>query len=170
MLLLPVTVIAFAVAIGATHSGGETLSEAPKIAVKQFGRNNVIGHLGHPLGTVVRVTGICVDGETTRRRADLGKTLLEIRTVNGVSLDRPFTFEFRRAAKNVIQPSPGDDFDYYVHEWGTFDGMVSAPAEFSIERPTVANDGFHYRPQVTVHKSNVAVNRSTPEERSKANQ
>ena len=59
------------------------------VSVKQFGAKNVIGRLGRPLGTVVRITGTCIDGDRTRRRADLGKTLLVVRTVNGTKLDDP---------------------------------------------------------------------------------
>ena len=125
------------------------------VSVKQFGAKNVIGHLGHPLGTVVRITGTCIDGDRTRRRADLGKTLLEVRTVNGKELEHPFVVPFLRAAKDIPTPVDGDSFDYYVHEWGAFDGFVSIPSELAIDQPMVANDGFHYRPQVTIHKSNI---------------
>lgn len=131
-------------------------SEQPPaaVSVKQFGTKTVIGHFGHPLGTVVRITGTCIDGDRTRRRADLGKTLLEVRTVNGKELEHPFIVPFLRAAKDVPKPVDGDRFDYYAHEWGAFDGIVSIPDEFAIDQPMVANDGFRYRPQITIHKSN----------------
>ena len=75
----------------------EAKPQSKKISVADFGNKNVIGHLGHPLGTVVHVTGIAVDGKTTRMKRDMGKTLLEIHTVNGEKLKTKASFEFRRA-------------------------------------------------------------------------
>lgn len=91
----------------------------------------------------MRVTGVCIDGDTTRRRADLGKTLLEIQTVNGSKLEHPFVVQFSRAAKEVLKPKDGDTFDYYAHEWGEFGGVVAIPQELGIENPQLASDGFH---------------------------
>ena len=127
----------------------------PPIKAASLGRN-VVGHLGYPHGTVLRVTGTCIDGDTTGRKADVGKTLLNIDSVNGKTLTPPAIFPFERSAKGIAKPSPGDMFDYYVHEWGTFDGIVEMPKGLGIDRPTVANDGFAYRPQITVHKDNRA--------------
>jgi hypothetical protein len=137
-----------------TSTSAEDRKSPSLVSVKQFGRGNVVGHLGHPLGTVVRITGVCIDGEKTRRRADLGETLLEIRTVDGTKLERPFTVPILRTANDVRKPKDGDSFDYYAHEWGVFDGVVTIPKELEIHHPMVANDGFHYRPQVTIHKAN----------------
>ena len=148
------------IAIGSMQRSESCLAgdrKLPAVSVKQFGPSNVIGHLGKPLGTVVRITGVCLDGSKTRRRADLGKTLLEIQTVNGTKLQRPFIVPFLRAAKGIAKPKDGDAFDYYAHEWGEFDGVVTIAKELEIERPMVANDGFHYRPQITIHKSNSVV-------------
>ncbi len=155
-------VTAMAVAIGLFFSDSSTMSAEEKssqkpVSVKQFAAVKVIGHLGYPLGTVVRITGICVDGDRARRRADVGKTLLEIRAVNGTPLKRPFVVPFERAAVEVTKPNDGDLFDFDAHEWGTFDGIVAVPKDLGIHKPMVANDGFHYRPKVTVHKSNMAL-------------
>ena len=116
---------------------------AKTVSVTSFGTDNVIGHLGHPLGTVVRVTGISIDGDETRIKENAGKTLLKIQSVDGKPLEPSFVVAFFRAGKNFQAPRPGDAFDYYVHEWGTFDGVVTAPKELGIDKPIVANDGFH---------------------------
>lgn len=134
----------------------------PDINASQFNRARVIGILGHPLGTVVRVTGVCTDDTETQKRADLGKTLLKIITVNGKPLKRPFFVEFFRAEKEVPKPNFGDRFDYYVHEWGEFDGVVDPPKALGIEKLPVAHDGFYYRSQVTVHKANPIVDKEVP--------
>ncbi len=112
-----------------------------------------MGHLGVPLGTVVRVTGEVYD-YTPRSKADEGKTLLRIVTVNGKELTRPVVFEFLRAKGSVQKPALGDTFDYYVHEYGEFDGVVEPPKELGIKNLPVAHDGFHYRRHLTVHASN----------------
>jgi hypothetical protein len=134
--------------IVAEDRGTETIS------VKAFGLKNVIGHLGHPLGTVVRVTGTCVEVDRWCMKMDSGQTLLRVEFVDGKKLDRPYVFRFSRAAIGIAKPSPGDKFDYYVHEWGAFDGHVTIPDGLGINERIVANDGFHYRPQITIHKSN----------------
>ncbi|MBP3957481.1 hypothetical protein J8F10_19715 [Gemmata sp. G18] len=114
-----------------------------------------VGHLGVPLGTVVRVTGEALDGSTTGAKADAGKTLLRIVAVNGKELAKPVVFEFLRAPKDVKEPKAGEKIDYYVHEYGEFDGVVTPPKELGIEGPLmIANDGFHYRRHLTVHASN----------------
>lgn len=136
----------------ATFADGGSQQEL--LSVKQLANGDVVGHLGYPLGTVVRITGTCLDGKRTQRRANLGKTLLEIRTVNGKELERPIIVPFGRAAKEVTKPEDGDVFDYYAHEWGAFDGVVEIPKSLGIDQPMVANDGFHYRPHISIHKSN----------------
>ena len=155
-----------AVALGSFALATPAPEEHPSdgtVSVKQFGSGNVIGHLGHPLGTVVRITGVCLDGSKSRRRTDSGKTLLEIRTVNGSRLERPFVVPFSRVAKGVSKPKNGEAFDYYAHEWGEFDGIVAIPKDLNIDVPQVANDGFYYRPQITIHKANTLVAESVVE-------
>jgi len=124
------------------------------ISVAAFRPKAVVGHLGQPLGSVIRVTGMTVDGEETRRKADSRETLLKIETVNGEQLATPVYFTFRRAADGIDKPESGKPFDYYVHEWGSFDGVVEPPKELGIETPVVAHDGFLYRAEITIHKSN----------------
>lgn len=123
------------------------------IRVSRFGKDNVIGQLGLPLGTVVRVTGIAVDGDESGLKANAGKLLLRVEIVNGAELTRPYEFEFRRTARSVTKPKPGERFDYYVHEHGAFDGVVEPPDELGIKHDVVAHDGFYYRPHITIHKA-----------------
>lgn len=95
-----------------TDSEGEIPPQDKMISVADFGPNNVIGHLGHPLGTIVRVTGKAVDGDSTRRKANMGKILLKIFTVNGEKLNTPILFDFHRSPDTVAKPKPGENFDY----------------------------------------------------------
>ncbi|MCC9641611.1 hypothetical protein LOC71_04945 [Rhodopirellula sp. JC740] len=147
--------------VGAEPPNGAKSAREDSVSVKSFGRGNVIGHLGHPLGTVVRITGLVIDGNATRRRVDAGRTLLEVQTVNDVRLDRPFRFAFPRGTE-ISKPKAGDRFDYYAHEQGRFSGIVSVPDELDIEQPIVANDGFHYRPELMIHRSNAVTTHPSP--------
>jgi hypothetical protein len=128
----------------------------PKVvSVTEFRTSSVIGHLGHPLGTIVRVTGTAIDGNTTRVKKYSGKTLLKIQTANGHDLDSPVTFEFMRAERGIDKPKARTKFDYYVHEYGQFDGVVAPPTELNIKSSSagIPNDGFYYRRHITIHKS-----------------
>jgi hypothetical protein len=129
--------------------------EAKPISVASFSEQLPVGHLGVPLGTVVRVTGVAVDGNTTEMKAYAGKTLLRVGTVNGKELVEPVVFEFGRAAATVKKPAPGDKFDYYAHEYGEFDGLVAPPKELGIDSPPrLAGTAFGYRRHLTVHAAN----------------
>lgn len=124
------------------------------ISVTALQPDIVIGHLGQPLGSFLRVTGMAVDGDETQRKEDAGQTLLKIETVNDRTLAKPVYFTFRRAAEGIGKPEAGTPFDYFVHEWGSFDGVVVPPQELGIESPNIAHDGFYYRREITIHKSN----------------
>jgi hypothetical protein len=137
--------------VHAMHLRAQQTIKPASISVASFGLDNVIGYLGQPLGTLVRVTGVAVSGESTRRKADVGKILLQIEAADGRRLSQPITFEFQRAANGIAKPAPGQRFDYRVHEWGVFDGVVQVPGV-----PAIANDGFFYHRQITIHKDNGA--------------
>jgi hypothetical protein len=131
---------------------------AGRASVQTFNQQMPAGYLGHPLGTVVRVTGVCVDGDTVGK-LHAGEAVLHIETVNGRKLPEPVEVVFDRAAAEVPRPKPGQRFDYYVHEYGHFDGRVTAPEEaraagdYSGNVIGIAAPRFSYSPSVTVHKS-----------------
>ncbi|MEM8947641.1 MAG: hypothetical protein AAGD11_20895 [Planctomycetota bacterium] len=138
---------------GTSKSDDSHARDEDAIFVSRFGKDNVIGHLGHPLGTVVRVTGVAIDGDDTGSKASSGKLLLRVEAVNDVDLTRPSVFVFSSTARGITQPKPGEQFDYYVHEYGAFDGVVDPPPELGIDHDVVAHDGFHYRPHIAIHKA-----------------
>ncbi len=92
-------------------------AEVKSISVESWEIQLPLGHLGVALGTVVRVTGEAFDGKLTERKADQGKILLKITTVNSQRLASPVVFDSPRMPTDVRQPVPGDQFDYYVHEY-----------------------------------------------------
>jgi hypothetical protein len=154
LLAVPAFLAVIASAQGPARQKPPTADPAPPTVDAFAGKQLPVGHLGEPLGTVVRVTGIAIDGDTLKFKAASGKTYLRIATVNGKELERPIDFEFYRAPEEVKKPAAGEKFDYYVHEYGHFDGEVTPPKELGIKDVPVANDGFHYRRYVTVHASN----------------
>jgi hypothetical protein len=94
--------------------------------------------------------------DSFRRKAQAADKLLEINTCNGRKLEQPFIVAFDRRSKEIPSIKPGEEFDYWVHEWGEFDGDVASPAELGLDELDVANDGFYYRPSITIHKSNAS--------------
>jgi hypothetical protein len=152
--LVLVAASAFWAAIAWAEPWARPLVEAQRATVESLEKQMPIGLLGVPLGTVVRVTGEVFDGDETRCKADAGKTFLRVATVNGGKLAEPVVFEFLRAPAAVKKPTAGTSFDYYVHEYGAFDGVVEPPKELGIETPEIAHDGFYYRRALTVHASN----------------
>ena len=118
-----------------------------------------VGSIAHVLVSVtflltVGAADVAVDGDATGFRADLGMTLLRINDVDGKKLESPIDVEFGRASRDVRKPTAGERFDYYVHEYGHFDGEVEPPKELNIPKLPVASNGFHYQRYVTVHASN----------------
>jgi len=154
LLAVPAFLAVIASAQGPVRQKPPTADLVPPSVDTFTGKGIPVGHLGVPLGTVVRVTGEAINGDTLMLKATRGKTYLRIATVNGKDLNRPVDFEFHRAPKEVGEPAPGEKFDYYVHEYGHFDGEVTPPKELGIKQEPIANDGFYYRSYVTVHASN----------------
>jgi hypothetical protein len=150
--------VALQVLCAAKFAQGQAEAEpASATSVTAFAAKMPVGYLEVPLGTVVRATGVVIDGDTTGSKADTGKTLLRVTTVNGKDLRRPIVFEFLRAPKSLQKPTPGEKFDYYLHEYGHFDGEVMAPKEFGIDELETANDGFHYQGYVAIHALKAAL-------------
>ncbi|MFO0882636.1 MAG: hypothetical protein U0894_00345 [Pirellulales bacterium] len=106
---------------------------------KDFGSDNVIGALGYPMGTVVRITGKSLGKDQSRSKALEGVTWLEIETVNGKKLERSIKrFHYRgisgmysKVASPVLEK--GEPFDFYVYETCGYHGLVDIPKELDHE-------------------------------------
>jgi hypothetical protein len=159
---LPIVLLSFISVSDLAAQDLRATKQNPAISAESFETEHVIGLLGHPLGSVVRVTGTAEDGNT---KGDLGKRFLKIETVNGKRFEKPVYFAFNRAAQGVDTPDTGTRFDYFVHEWGRFDGVVELPKEVGGEELSTAHDGFSYRREITIHKSNPAPEEAKPPRR-----
>jgi hypothetical protein len=126
------------------------------LSVEAFNEKMPIGYLGHPLGTVVRVKGATVDGDTLRSKYYAGAILLRVEEVNGKKLKKPVDFRFPHDP-DTKKPKPEQRFDYYVHEQGSFHGGVKKPKELiDLMGPGanvigIAQPSFHYDGALTIH-------------------
>lgn len=122
------------------------------ISVRSFSTNNVIGVLGVPVGTIVRVSGVASDGNDTKLKAYDGTWLVEIERVNGVPLKDKLRFP--------VSPNEAGDikslgrFECYVAEYGSFVGLARNPDGIEVEDTpqTSTTTGFHYHPRLIFQK------------------
>lgn len=131
-------------------SAKETATEQ-QISVRSFSQNDVLGILGVPIGTVVRINGIARDGNKTNFKADEGRWILEIERVNGRPLKDTVTFR--------VSPKEGDikslgRFECYAAEYGGFFGYAKNPDKVDIEQSpsTSTSAEVRYHPQLILCK------------------
>jgi hypothetical protein len=147
----------FSIAIGVLITMNTKSQTAPQPAdPKPIHVNSLmpvpIGFLGIPLGSVVRVTGEVIDGDTLRLKAASGYMYLRINTVDGRKLESAVDFQF---PDHKYIPKSGSKFDYYVHETGEFGGIVQIPKESGIKNITPQGTMFGYQPKLVIHKNNM---------------
>ncbi len=106
-------------------------------------RGKLIGDLGYPMGTVVRITGKSLGRDQSRAKGFDDVTWLEIESVNGKKLERSIKrFHYRgidtsysSAESPVLEK--GAPFDFFVYETCGYHGLVDIPKE--LERELTAN-------------------------------
>jgi hypothetical protein len=92
------------------------------IPIEEVRKRGVLGELGHPLGTIVRIEGLAEVGEPKDGKAADGKTLLRVQSVNAQKLTEKVTFFFDGVEAD--NPKGGAKFKYIGYETGEFDGQV----------------------------------------------
>lgn len=103
-----------------------------KFYVSKFTNSNVIGLLGHPFGTIVRVTGVSLGEDDPPFKETKGTNRLRIDSVEGMQLKDPVYFNYgtRRdgfALKEIRSPGKNEKFDFYMLEAGCFTGRAVIP-------------------------------------------
>jgi len=103
-----------------------------KFYVSKFTNSNVIGLLGHPFGTIVRVTGVSLGEDDPPLKETKGDSQLRIDSVEGVQLKEPVYFYFSTrsdgpALKEIKCPAKNESFDFYMFESGCFSGRAVIP-------------------------------------------
>jgi hypothetical protein len=109
------------------------------IPIEEVRKRGVLGQLGHPLGTIVTVEGEAADEDYRRLKADMGHTLLRIKSVNGVELKEEVVFRFD--GKKADAPKVGTKFKYVGYESAGYYGIVKGQFEYT---QAVANVGFWF--------------------------
>jgi hypothetical protein len=111
------------------------------ITVSELNQLQVIGLLGHPLGTIVTIEGVVADDSYRIMRADLGHTLLRVQTVGGKKLLKEQVFHFGNAPAEIEKPKVGSKFKYIGYETGGFTGTPQGT--FDYVRP-FATTGYYF--------------------------
>ncbi len=97
----------------------------PAISVADIWKHGVMGRLGRPLGTMVKVSGVAVPNHTRMKFYEDDKLFLRITTVDGRPLAEPVEYPFRKAVDFIeaTEPKVGEEFTYRGYESGIFDGV-----------------------------------------------
>jgi len=108
-----------------------TFSETPakvvgsRLSTQDLRQAEIIGDIGVPLGTLANVKGRNKDMTFTRRKADDGRIVLVISSVNGEALPKAVEFDFiQDYLFERIRPEDGQDFELIGFESGHFEGDV----------------------------------------------
>lgn len=102
-------------------------------------RGKLIGVLGYPMGTVVRITGKSLGKDQSGAKSLEGVTWLEVESINGKKLERSIRrFQYHGISGFYsAQESPvlekGEPFDFYVYETCGYHGLVDIPKELDRE-------------------------------------
>jgi hypothetical protein len=99
----------------------------------------IVGHLGHPLGKIVTISGKV-------RQAGVGSKSLQdvlfVEVVNGIRLAQPVEIEFDLfVTAQVPKPLLGRSFSYVGYETGGFTGIPSAAFKYV---PAVATTDYRF--------------------------
>lgn len=136
-------------------------AEKEKIGIEEFDGNKVlIGKLGKPFGTVVRVT--CRDFVPTvdqrRTKGEWWKELVEITAIEGKQLEPPIPIKWSVfMTGSVAKPAAGETLEVLGYESGQFEGT---PPEVFEHVPPVADVGFHFASHFVALKKVEAVRKA----------
>jgi hypothetical protein len=134
-----------AVAVATLCPTATTVADKPPepvrpITLAELSERQILGSLGHPLGTLLTVEGVVADGTYTKLKYDAGHTLLRVQVVEGKELKDEVVFHFDAFLDWVEKPKVGSRFKYFGYETG---GFIGVPAKsFDGIGPAVPRFGF----------------------------
>ena len=114
---------------GRTAPGGGPPADAPAgpIPLADVQARGIAGQLGVPLGKIVRIAGVVVDGGTLPDKASQSRTFVRVDVVDGRRLDTPVLVELsidNRANDPVRKPSHDQPVRLVGWETGGYTGAV----------------------------------------------
>jgi hypothetical protein len=129
-----VVLIGGAIAPVLVWAGMSSADKPPELAkaipVSVLNDRQVIGRLGHPLGTIVVVEGVVADGSYTKAKADDGHTLLRVQGVNEKRLAEEQVFHFGSLLERVEKPKAGATYKFSGYETGGFTGLPTKAFDY----------------------------------------
>ena len=121
-------------------------AEKEKVRVEVFDESTVlIGKLGKPFGTVVRVTcrGMAQPkGDAGRTKEAWWEETVEITAIEGKRLEAPILIKWSNFMTGTVEkPAAGVSTEVWGYESGRFEGT---PPEAFRHVPSIADVGFHF--------------------------
>ena len=102
----------------------------------------ILGFLGYPLGKVIQIEGEILD-DSKKSKADEGKTLFKVSSVEGKDLKEPFTISL--TLFSFVSPqtplNPGKKLKIIGYEDGSLTGI---PSDAFKHIPRVATTDYHF--------------------------
>ena len=106
-----------------------------EVPLKDLGDSKVlIGKLGLPFGTIVRVTCRSFEPseEEAKRKGDPWKSQVEITSIQGKPIDPPIRIEWGSfVPKEPAKPPVGENIEVWAYETGSFRGLPDGLLKYS---------------------------------------
>lgn len=102
----------------------------------------IIGSLGKPLGTLMKIEGEVLAYGEVLRKEDQGRAVLRVETIDGRKLSPPIAITFSTFPwTGISEPRPGSSCTYIGFETGC---MVGVPHDSWKYVPAVTTPSFHF--------------------------
>jgi hypothetical protein len=106
------------------------------------GRVKIIGTLNKPIGEIVTVEGVIIDGTDTREKGDAGKVLLKVQWINGKKLQKGVNLPVKIFQWSAIHtPKVNEHKKYIGYETGAMSGIPRRAFNYM---PQVTTEDFHF--------------------------
>ena len=144
----PLTFVLVLLVSACTQAG----KQQAKLHYTELAPDRIIGSLGKPLGTIVKIQGTLISGDKLRLKAMSGKTLLEVTSVDGQRLREKIVLEFDIPMWAAIdKPEVGNKIRYLGYETGRMSGILYQAFKHV---PAVASTDLHFRVYFVALKQN----------------
>jgi hypothetical protein len=106
------------------------------------GRVKIIGTLNKPIGEIVTVEGVIIDGTDTKKKSDADKVLLKVQWINGRRLQKGVNLPVKIFQWGAINtPRVNEHKKYIGYETGEMSGIPRRAFNYM---PQVTAEDFHF--------------------------